>query len=328
MQVAGPGAEDAEVPSWEQVLLELATVAGPMLPRETGAEPAPAELAGAYARCEEVTREHSATFFAATRLMPREQRRAVRALYAFCRVSDDIVDTPGEGRAERLAAWRAANSSGADGGDRVLAAWHDTRTRFGVPPVLGEQLLDALEGDLEGRTFERWNELTRYCYGVAATVGLMAMRIIGVRAAGAEPYAIRLGVAMQLTNILRDVGEDREQGRLYLPLEDLERFGVTPGQVMDGRVDDRWRALMAFEVARARELYRSARPGVGMLRREGRLAVAAALELYSRILDDIERAGYDVFSRRARVPGWKRLALLPGVAWTAMRARGPEGARA
>ncbi|WP_322818285.1 phytoene/squalene synthase family protein [Tepidiforma sp.] len=306
-----------EASSWEADLLTLASGGDERYEGGGGARPTATDAD--FAHCDRVTREHSTTFYTATRLLPAEKRRGVRALYAFCRVADDIVDEPGGDREGRLRAWGAAGTGAAESnGDPVLRAWGATREAFGIEVHLAGQLIEALANDLDHRGYEDWPGLARYCYGVAATVGLMSMRIIGSKG---EPalYAIRLGVAMQLTNILRDVAEDWRNGRVYLPREDMERFGVTVDHVASGRVDEAWRALMRFEVARARELYRGARPGLGLLHRDGRFAVSAALELYSRILDDIERRDYDVFAGRAHVAGWRRFGLLPLVAWRAMR---------
>ncbi len=303
---------------WERELLALARGDGTALP--AGRAGASAVEAGDFARCDAITREHSRTFYVATRLLPGAKRRAIRALYAFCRVADDIVDEPGDDREGRLRAWGAAGTgeAGADG-DPVLRAWAATRDAYAIPTHLPAQLVDALAGDLRHRGFDDFPALARYCYGVAATVGLMSMRIIGSRGDPAL-YAIRLGVAMQLTNVLRDVAEDWENGRVYLPRDEMGRFGVTDEHLAKGVVDERWRAFMKFQVARARALYAGARPGVGLLDGDGRLAVTAALELYSRILDDIERREYDVFRGRASVPGWRRAALLPLAVWRAFRA--------
>ncbi|WP_098504414.1 phytoene/squalene synthase family protein [Tepidiforma thermophila] len=327
MNPATSAAEAME--GWELALLALARgEGGTALAGQARGAHAPGDLDAAFARCAAVTKEHSRTFYTATRLLPAEKRRAVRALYAFCRVADDIVDEPGEEREARLRQWGQAGTGAAPAGDDpVLQAWAATRDAYGIPAHFAGQLVDALADDLGHRGYDTFDELARYCYGVASTVGLMSMRIIGW---SGDPslYAIRLGVAMQLTNILRDVAEDWRNGRVYLPREDLERFGVTDDQIGAGRVDDRWRALMQFQVARARRLYTGARPGVGLLHRDGRLAVTAALELYSRILDEIERRDYDVFTGRASVPGWRRVALLPLVAWRAYRAKPPKGAEA
>lgn len=308
---------------WEGELLALARGEGFASAHRNGA--APDAGPGDFACCDAITKAHSRTFYAATRLLPAAKRRAVRALYAFCRVADDIVDEPGEEREARLRAWGAAGTGegGADG-DPVLRAWAATREAYAIPPHLPAQLVEALADDLQHRGFDDFPALARYCYGVASTVGLMSMRIIGSRGDPAL-YAIRLGVAMQLTNVLRDVAEDWQNGRVYLPRDEMARFGVTEGHLEEGRVDEQWRSFMRFQLARARALYAGARPGVGLLNRDGRLAVTAALELYSRILDDIERRGYDVFSGRATVPGWRRAALLPLAAWRAFRAPAAAG---
>jgi phytoene synthase len=150
---------------------------------------------------------------------------------------------------------------------------------------------------------------------VAATVGLMSMHIIGFASSGAIPYAIRLGVALQLTNILRDVAEDWRAGRLYLPAEELAAYGLTEADVAAAQVDGRWRAFMRFQIARNRRLYAEATPGIGLLNPDGRLAVAAAATLYRAILDDIEAHDYDVFSRRAHVSAWGKLRQLPALWW-------------
>ncbi|MES4792801.1 MAG: hypothetical protein C4321_07230 [Chloroflexota bacterium] len=197
--------------SWEADLLALAS--GRDERKEGGGGARPTATDADFAHCDRVTREHSTTFYAATRLLPAEKRRGVRALYAFCRVADDIVDEPGGDREGRLRAWGAAGTGAAESdGDPVLRAWGATREAFGIEVHLAGQLIEALANDLDHRGYEDWPGLARYCYGVAATVGLMSMRIIGSKG---EPalYAIRLGVAMQLTNILRDVAEDWRNGR-------------------------------------------------------------------------------------------------------------------
>jgi phytoene synthase len=169
--------------------------------------------------------------------------------------------------------------------------------------------------DLRQKRYQTFEELTAYAYGVASTVGLMSMHIIGYSGAEALPYAIKLGVALQITNILRDVGEDWRAGRIYLPLEELAAFGLTDADVAAGRVDERWRSLMRFQIARNRRLYAEAMPGIKMLNSDGRFAVAAAGELYRAILGEIEAHDYDVFDRRAHVGAWGKLRRLPGIWW-------------
>ena len=199
-------------------------------------------------------------------------------------------------------------------------AWADARQRYHIPLRLAEQLIEGVAHDLDQTRYATFDELAAYAYGVASTVGLMSMRIAGYRSISAMPYAIKLGIALQLTNILRDVGTDWRAGRVYLPADELAAFDLSEDDLDRGQVDDRWRAFMRFQIARNRCLYGEAEPGIQLLHREGRFAIAAAADLYRRILDDIEAHDYDVFTRRARVgPGHKLLGLL-SVAWHIRRA--------
>jgi phytoene synthase len=280
------------------------------------ADRAQSELA--YHHCQTITREHSHTFFVASAMLPRAQRKAIRALYAFCRVSDDLVDRAGGDKAGRLAEWRQRSlHSQPQASDPVALAWADARARYQIPRQYAEQLLDGIASDLSRSRYQTFADLAEYSYAVASTVGLMSMHIVGYSGKEAIPYAVKLGVALQLTNILRDVGEDWANGRLYLPQDELARFGLTEEDVERGVVDDRWRAFMRFQIARARQLYVEALPGVMLLHRKGRLAIAAAAELYQAILDDIEANDYDVFNRRAHTTTRRKLALLPAIWWRA-----------
>lgn len=270
----------------------------------------------AYHYCQQMTRIHSHTFFVASALLPRAERKAIRALYAFSRVSDDLVDHGGDDAAERFQAWRQRSLHGApQAQDAVALAWADARARYEIPRQYAEQLLDGIATDLHRSRYGTFAELAQYSYGVASTVGLMSMHIVGYSGKEAIPYAVKLGVALQLTNILRDVGEDWRQGRLYLPQDELEAFALTEADVARGVVTERWRAFMRFQIARARKLYAEALPGVLHLDKKGRLAVAAAAELYRAILDDIEANDYDVFTRRAHTTTRRKLALMPGIWW-------------
>jgi phytoene synthase len=199
--------------------------------------------------------------------------------------------------------------------DAVAIAWMDVRSRYRIPRCYAEQLIAGIARDLEQTRYETFADLTTYAYGVASTVGLMCMHVIGFSGLEAIPYAIKMGVALQLTDILRDVGEDWRMGRLYLPATELAQFGLTEADLAAGRIDDRWRAFMRFQIARNRRLYEEAWPGIPMLHQDGRLAIATAAELYRAILDDIEAHDYDVFTRRAQVSDWAKLRKLPGVWW-------------
>lgn len=273
-------------------------------------------LHAAYEHCARLTAAHSRSFHMASALLPRAKRQAARALYAFCRVSDDIVDESGEQAGPKLAAWRARVLSPSPPADDLVAlAWSDARARYSVPPAYAEQLLDGVGRDLQQQRYETFAELAAYSYGVASTVGLMSMHIVGFSGPEAIPYAVKLGVALQLTNILRDVGEDWRAGRLYLPREELAAFGLTEDDLAAGRVDDRWRSFMRFQIRRTRRLYEEAWPGIGLLHADGRLAIAVAAGVYRAILDEIEAHDYDVFRRRAHVSTWGKLRLLPRLWW-------------
>jgi 15-cis-phytoene synthase len=270
----------------------------------------------AYAYCAKVTREHSKTFYLASGLLPRTKRRAVRALYAFCRVTDDLVDQVAEVPLRQLEQWRErtlCRPPRAD--DPVALAWADTMARYRVPPLYAHQLIDGVSMDVRVRRYETFDQLAEYAYGVASTVGLMSMHIVGFEGPRAIPYAVKLGVALQLTNILRDVREDWEKGRLYLPQEDMAAFGLDDTDIAAGAISDRWRAFMNDQIGRAHRLYEEATPGIALLHRDGRFAITAAAQLYRAILDDIQEHGGDVFSRRAHLDGWAKLRRLPGIWW-------------
>jgi 15-cis-phytoene synthase len=280
----------------------------------------PWSLPAAYATCRAITRHHSKSFFLATRLLPPAKRRAMEAFYAFCRTSDDMVDTNAEA-ANALSRWVAMVQSPAPPRDQpVLLAWDDTCLAYNVPFALTDELLAGVAMDLTIQRYESFAELWVYCYRVASVVGLVSMRIIGFQP-GAEAYAIRLGIALQLTNILRDVGEDARRGRIYLPLEDLRRFGLSEADILNGVCDDRFRALMRFQIERAEQLYRSSWPGIRLLQADGQMAVAAATLLYRGILRKIVANDFDVFSRRAHLSAAEKLLMLPHVRYQLARLR-------
>jgi len=238
----------------------------------------------------------------------------VRALYAFCRITDDYMDRDQKDPRELLALWRQPSLDLQPDQNALIAlAWADARTRFKIPWAYSQQLVQGVAQDLSKTRYDDFDELTQYCYGVASTVGLMSMHIIGFSDQKAYPYAIRLGVALQLTNILRDVGEDWRAGRVYLPKSELETYHLTYDDLAAGRVTDNWREFMRFQIARNRRLYQEAKPGIGYLNRDGRFAIAAAADLYQEILCEIEKNDYNVFTHRASVSGFKKLKKIPGI---------------
>jgi phytoene synthase len=277
-------------------------------------------LQAAFTESERITRQNSKTFFTATGLLPESARRAIRALYGFCRSTDDLVDRDGATLAD-VEAWRSRVAlPAAAQPEAALRAWAFIREQYGVNVRYEAELIDGVALDISKQRYANWPELERYCYLVASTVGLMSMPIIGLAEGAsfeeAAPYAIKLGVALQLTNILRDVGEDAARGRVYLPQTDLARFGLTADDVLNGLHDDRFVALMKFEIKRARDLYYRALPGIALLSPAARPAVGAAALLYRAILDEIEAIHYRVHTHRAHTTGLQKLLMLPGIAWT------------
>jgi len=277
---------------------------------------------------EKVIRQHSKTFFFATSLLPGQSRHAIRALYAFCRTTDDLVDRQGACLAD-LEAWRACvNLPFEDQENPALKAWAAARQQYGVNRRYEQELINGVGMDLQRHTYRTWAELENYCYHVASTVGLLSIPIVGL-APGATfeqtvPYATQLGIALQLTNILRDVGEDLQHERIYLPVEDLQRFSLTIEDIRRRVMDARFTSLMRFEIQRARQLYQQSLPGIALLHATVRPAVGAAALLYQAILDEIEEMDYQVFERRAHTSGWKKLSMLPGILYTVCRLKAPQ----
>jgi phytoene synthase len=282
------------------------------------------ELAESYAHCAEVARREARNFYPSFLLLPADPRRSMCALYAFLRRSDDIADDAGTAPAKRAAldAWRTAldaalragvepaPSPGSDGwpGWPALA---DTVRRHAIPARYLGETLDGVESDIEPAPFDTFDELYGYCYRVASAVGLCCIHIWGFRSEGgrAEELAEAAGLALQLTNIVRDVGEDARNGRVYLPREDLDRFGVRPEDLVAGRAGEPLRRLLAFEARRAYDYYDRARPLADLVSPEGRPVLAAIVGVYRALLDEISRRGYDVLARRVTLPAWRKAAI-------------------
>jgi phytoene synthase len=279
-----------------------------------------AALHKAYQYAAASTAAHSKSFHFASGLLPEEKRAAVRALYAFCRTVDDIVDeSADEERESRLHYWRSMVEHGSfHENDLIATAWADTLARYHIPRHYALQLIDGVNRDLFQARYQTFDELATYCYGVASTVGLMSMYIVGFKNDAAIPYAIKLGVALQMTNILRDIGEDYRNGRLYLPREELVFHGIREQDIAEGRLTDNWRQFMRFQIERTRNLYAESWTGVKLLESEGQLAIGAASVFYQGILDDIERHDYDVFTRRASLSMLGKVSRVPSL-WLKVR---------
>jgi len=289
----------------------LPHVAG--LPAHTG----PVTLESSYAACRALTKLHGTTYFGASLLLPKVKRHHVWALYGFCRYADEIVDaTEWDSTVQRATAleslgWRFRRDLAAGrSDDPVLKAVVHTVRAFDIDHDLFDRFLTSMTMDLTVTSYATWADLQHYMDGSASVIGEMMLPILEPTSVAAVAPARALGDAFQLTNFLRDVGEDLDRGRVYLPAEDLERFGADPHRRV---VDDAWVALMKFEIDRCRTLYDLADRGLDDLPPRSRRCIAAARVLYGEILDRIEANDYDVFSTRARVPGWRKALVVAGV---------------
>ena len=288
--------------------------------------------------CHRIVREHARTFHLASVFLPPQKRRAAFALYAFCRLADDIVDQADRARSDggataspdvaaALASHHRKLQDALAGtpSDPVFRELDRVMREFGVPVSVLRELLDGVAMDLRPVHYETWADLAQYCEGVASSVGEMCTYVFGVQGDSdvrtvALRYARTLGLAMQLTNILRDVGEDARRGRCYLPVRDLAAFGLTPDDVLRGELrdsDPRWQRFMRQQMARARALYAAAMPGIALLSPDAQRCAWACAIGYSRILGAIEAIGCDSLTQRARLGNASRLKVL----WQAWRQR-------
>src|SRR5438105_13036904 len=271
-------------------------------------------LARSYAYCERLARREAGNFYHAFRVLPRPQRRAMCALYAFMRVTDDTTDGPGlvSEKQSALACWREQLDQ-ALLGDYVhplYPALHDTVQRYAIPRAYLDAVLDGVEMDLFKTSYETFAELYRYCYRVASAVGLACIHVWGFEDPKAIDYAESAGIALQLTNILRDLAEDAGRGRIYLPKEELKRFNYGPAQLHAGLRNEDFRRLMDFQVQRARHYYAGARPLSSLLSPAGRAVFQVMAGTYESLLNAIEKSDYDVFRKRIGLSRWRKLGLV------------------
>jgi 15-cis-phytoene synthase len=275
------------------------------------------DLAAAYERCRELHKRHGRTYYLATLLLPAWKRRHVHALYGFTRYADEIVDrteagSPAE-RAARLTAWSdrfLAGLHGAEVDDPLLPAVLHTIAVFDLDHTDFASFLRSMATDLTVTSYRTYDDLLTYMEGSAAAIGTMMLPILGSRypEAAREP-ARQLGLAFQLTNFIRDVAEDLDRGRVYLPSEHQSAFGVTRADLAQRRATPKIKALIAYEVSKAREHYRAAAPGIPLLHPGSQACMRTAFQLYGGILDEVVAADFDVFTRRARVPHRRRAAV-------------------
>jgi phytoene synthase len=285
----------------------------------------------AYSYCRQISKKHAKTFYLASLFLPKQQQKAIFAIYALLRTVDDVVDMAEEQLAKgvitrddisrMLESWKTKLKdcyAGKVANDPIMMAWHDTLKTYTIPIELPLDLMDGVAMDIEFKPFETFDELYVYCYKVASVVGLMTIEIFGYSNKEALPYAIELGIAMQLTNILRDVGEDVNRGRIYLPLEDLRRFNYSSEELMQKNLNSNFIALMKFQIERARNYYQSSDKGIPMLSSKSRFGVAISSINYGNILSAIEKNNYDVFSTRAYRSFWQKISTIPYV-WYKIR---------
>ncbi|GCE19628.1 phytoene desaturase [Dictyobacter kobayashii] len=277
------------------------------------------QVTDAYEYCRQVTQRASKTFYWGSVFLPPQKRQAVWAIYAFCRMVDDIVDEEADGTtpaighlrgsyspARAIDGWREAlirlYEQGRTADDPILLAWDHMLEYYPVPLRPALDLLDGVEMDLTRQRYLNFDELHLYCYRVAGTVGLLTSPIFGYEDEEALNHAVDLGIALQLTNILRDIGEDARRDRIYLPLDEMARFGYSETDLMEGVINDEFRELVHFQMKRADEYYQRSLPGIDLLHPDCRLAVRLSGTLYRCILDRIRINNFNVFTMRASVP--------------------------
>ncbi len=274
------------------------------------------ELAASY----EITSRSGSSFRYSFFFLPREKRDAITAVYAFCRVVDDVVDEegPADEKSRRLQHWRSEIGrcyEGKNPGEPIAKALLPAIKRFTLPRRHFEAIVDGCQMDLEKNRYENFEELERYCYHVAGAVGLLCIEIFGYESPRVRDYALALGTALQLTNILRDVGSDYRRGRIYLPRDEMEKYGVTEAAIAAAKPAGDLLKLLEFQRDRAKSYYERAQK---LLPPEERSKLAAAEIMgaaYAALLTEIERAGFDVFSKKVSVPKFRQMFIALRAFW-------------
>jgi 15-cis-phytoene synthase len=282
-------------------------------------------LEQSYTECEHVAKTQARNFYYSFLTLPPEKKAAMCAIYAFFRYSDDVSDEAAEDgdKAGKMRAWRSALDramQGDYGDSKILPAFHDTVKKYGIPAAYFYELIDGTEMDLTKNRYSTFDELHLYCYRVASLVGFVCIYVWGFdqQTPDSLRYAESCGLAFQITNILRDVKEDAERDRVYLPQEDLDRFGVSVEDLKAGVITEKVRSLLKFEAERAANYYSEAQKLVPLLHRDGRATYAIMNRIYRGILDNIVERNYDVFSGRARISTLRKLSIVLG-AWVSSR---------
>ncbi len=266
-----------------------------------------------YEYCSQIARTRAKNFYYSFVLLSKEQKNAMCAIYAFMRYCDDLSDEPGA-TAAPIERWREDLSQALAGrvpsDGSIWEAFMDTVERYRIPHRYFYEMIDGVLSDLEPRRIQTFDELYRYCYHVASVVGLTIIHIFGFDDPQALPMAEKCGIAFQLTNILRDVREDAERDRIYLPQEDLARFGVTAEDLRVGRKTEAFARMMEFEAARARQYYDESRPLLNLVHKRSRSSLWALITIYSRLLERIRQSNYDVLARRIRLSTWEKALIV------------------
>ena len=283
---------------------------------------AASDLDRAYDYCQRVARARARNFYYVIRMLPRPKRRAIYATYAVCRLWDDIADDDMPSDRKRalfvetrrsLASAFIEASGGANGRSSrqtpEFVALSDTARAYNIPPQYFEAVLDGVESDLSTSRYANFAELRDYCRKVASAVGLICISIFGYEEPSAERYAEDMGIALQLTNVLRDIKEDAERDRIYIPQDEMAEFGYGEDDLARGVINDSFKALMEFQVERARSYYERSRPLFDLVEPEARACLRGLHTAYGGILERIERNGYDVFSRRISLSGREKFAI-------------------
>ena len=276
-----------------------------------------ATLEESYQYCRQVARTQARNFYYSFLLLPNQKRDAMCVMYAFMRYCDDLSDAESGAEQEAvetsLRQWREEMVEALQGryaSHPVWPAFHDVVQRYRIPHAYFHDMIDGVASDATQRQFLTFDELYRYCYQVASVVGLTTVHIFEFESASALALAEKCGIAFQITNILRDVREDAERGRVYLPAEDLARFSVGVEQLRHGMSDQPFRELMRFEADRARRYYQESMPLIGMVHRSSRSALWALIEIYSRLLRRIEKCNFNVLEQRVSLPTWEKVGIL------------------
>ena len=272
------------------------------------------ELERAYGYCQKITRSRAKNFYYAFMTLPANKRRAVYAAYAFCRLCDDIADEDHSSKEKRLLLSRTRDmlhqSRNGTVADPVFRALGDTATVYGIPAQYFQDIIDGVEMDLVHTRFQSFDELRTYCYRVASTVGLISIEVFGYKDPRAKEYAIDLGIAMQLTNIMRDIKEDAQRGRIYIPMEEMARFGYSERELEEEVLNEAFRNLMRYQVARARCCFARGRRLIPLLSPRARACPAVLIAIYSDILDRIEACDFNVFRQRIGLSTKHKLILM------------------